>query len=175
MKVEEKVRITETKEYVIMKMVIKMKWVEKGRRFMQDRYGTDELYTFLLYIYVALLCFDLLFHNWILSIVVIVEFTIMFYRVFSKNKKRRRKENELYLKIKEKLVAPFLSLQRRWKDKDTLIYKKCSRCKTTLRIPLPSERGIKHVTCPKCKKRLTVLCLRKVKVEIFNKDGKRKK
>ncbi len=142
---------------------------------MIGRYGTDELYTFLLYLYVILLCADILIHHWLLSILVVLEFTLLFYRVFSKNKKRRRRENEIYLKIREKLLSPFSSWKRQWKDRDTLIYKKCHHCKTTLRIPLPIKRGIKHVTCPKCKRRLTVLCLRKVKVEIFSKDGKRKK
>ena len=41
---------------------------------------------------------------------------------------------------------------------------------TILRLPLPSKRGIKHVKCPKCGKRLTVVALRKLKVEVIRKD-----
>ncbi len=144
-------------------------------RFLEGRYGFDDLYRFLLYLYVILLCFDILLHNPILSVLVVLEFTVMFYRVFSKNKKRRRRENEIYLHIRGKLFSPFQTMKRNWQDRETLIYKKCRHCKTTLRLPLPSERGIHHVTCPKCKKKLTVLCLRKMKVEIYTKEGKRKR
>ncbi len=149
--------------------------MDKVYRILAGRYGFDSFFTFLLYVYVILLCISILIHHWIFDLLVIIVFIIMFYRVFSKNIDRRRKENEMYLKTKEKILKPFLNFQRRWKDRHTLIYKKCHKCKTVLRIPLPSERGIKHVTCPKCKKRLTVLCLRKEKVEIFSKDGKRKR
>ena len=40
-------------------------------------------------------------------------------------------------------------IKRNMNDKDH-IYKKCSKCKTTLKLPIPYERGIKHTKCPKC-------------------------
>ena len=47
------------------------------------------------------------------------------------------------------------------------IYKKCPKCKTTLKLPIPYARGIKHTNCPKCKKRLTLFVLKKQKIEII--------
>ena len=58
------------------------------------------------------------------------------------------------------------NLKRNIKDKDH-IYKKCSKCKTTLKLPVPYERGIKHTKCPKCKKRISFLVLKKQKIEII--------
>ncbi len=57
-------------------------------------------------------------------------------------------------------------IKRNILDKDH-IYKKCPKCKTTLKLPIPYERGIKHTNCPKCKKRLTLFVLKKQKIEII--------
>ncbi len=149
--------------------------LDKIYRFLEGRYGFDDLYACLLYLYVILLCLSMITRHWIVEILMILVFVIMCFRVLSKNKKKRSQENERYLQIKDKFFHPFSSLKRQWKDRHTFVYKKCHKCKTVLRMPLPSERGIKHVHCPKCQKRLTVLCLRKEKVEIFTKDGKRKR
>ena len=151
-----------------------MKWINRFQNFMRERYGIDELYIFLLFCYLLISIIHLFFTHWTLSALSFAIFIIMFYRVFSKNIVMRQKENEWYLSCKRKVMKPFQNLKQRYHDRDTYIYKKCHACKTTLRLPLPSERGIKHVRCPKCKKRLTVLCFRKEKIEIFTKDGKRK-
>ena len=92
----------------------------------------------------------------------------MFYRFFSKNRSARIKENNIYLKIKKNIVRPFKTLIKNIKDKEH-IYKKCSKCGTTLKLPLPDKYGIKHTKCPKCKKKLNVLCLKKEKIEIITK------
>lgn len=144
-----------------------MKLAMKFYRFMIGRYGIDEFYYFFLYSYIILVCISLFLKVPYLFWIELVLFVIMFYRVFSKNISRRRKENATYLKVRNRILKPFQNKKRNWKDRNDYIYKKCHRCKTTLRIPLPSERGIKHTTCPKCKKKLTVFCLRKEKVEIL--------
>ena len=74
----------------------------------------------------------------------------MFYRFMSTNKSKRSKENEKYLKLKSRIIEYF---------KNEAIYKKCSKYK----------RGIKHAKCPTCGKRLTILCLKKQKIEIIRK------
>lgn len=148
-----------------------MKWIDKLYRFMYGRYGMDELYRFLLYLYIILVCISLFLKVPHLFFLELLVFLFMFYRVFSKDIKRRKKENKIYLDIRNKIVKPFQNMKRNWKDRNDFIYKKCHHCKTTLRLPLPSERGIKHVTCPKCKKSLRVLCLRKEKIEILKAKG----
>lgn len=97
----------------------------------------------------------------------------MIYRVFSKNINLRKKENKLYIKLKNKVTKPFINIKRNLNDKHH-VYVKCFKCKTTLKLPLPSKIGIKHAKCPKCKKRLTFFTFKKEKIEII-KDGKKYK
>lgn len=151
-----------------------MKFINKFSQFMIGRYGVDELYYFNIYLYVLLVLVDFLFKIPYFFFVELFVFVFTFFRVFSKNKKRRKKENQIYLKIRNFLLKPFQNIKRNWKDRKDYIYKKCHKCKTTLRLPIPTERGIKHVTCPKCKKKLTVLCLRKEKIEIIKANGEKR-
>ncbi len=144
-----------------------MKLIEKMYRLMIGRYGIDELYYFFLYLYIILVCMSLFLKIPYLFWIELFIFVIMFYRVFSRNINNRRKENKIYLKVRNIVFSPFKNVKRNWKDRNDFIYKKCHKCKTTLRLPLPSERGIKHVTCPKCKSKKKVLCLRKEKIQII--------
>ena len=68
--------------------------------------------------------------------------------------------------IKKCIIKPFDNI----KDKDK-VYRRCHKCHTMLKLPVPKKRGIKHSTCPKCKKRNTFLILKQVKIEIISKKG----
>lgn len=152
-----------------------MNFVNKIRNFMYERYGIDELYGFLFKLYILLLILDLFINSYVLMYVELFVVVIMLYRLFSKNITKRREENKKYLKLRNKITKPFKTIIKQVKDRDN-IYKKCSKCKTVLRLPLPSKRGIKHVKCPKCKKKLTVLALKKEKIEVIKSNkGKRGK
>ena len=94
----------------------------------------------------------------------------MIYRSISRNISKRRYENRIYLNIKKKILSPFKSFKRNIKDKN-YIYRKCKKCKKVLRLPIPYKRGIKHVKCPKCGNKLTVLVLRKEKIEVIRKKS----
>lgn len=139
-----------------------MKWLYKFNKFMIDRNGPDNLYNFLFFLYVILLFVNLFANSVIIFYVETLVIVFMFYRFFSKNVIRRRYENNLYLKIKDRIKHPFKTNN----DKDH-IYKKCHKCKTILRLPLPAERGVKNAKCPTCGNRVKFLCLRKQKVEII--------
>jgi len=143
-----------------------MKLRNKLINFMYGRYGVDELYKFLFTLYIITFIINIFLKNLIIDIISILIVVITFYRVFSKNIYKRSKENREYLKLKNKVLSPFQNIKRNLKDKDN-IYKKCPKCKTTLKLPLPDKRGIKHTKCPKCKKRLTLLILKKQKIEII--------
>lgn len=137
-------------------------------KFMYGRYGTDELNHFLLGLYVFSFFIQLFWRqNWIFLCEIILIFFI-FFRTFSKNIKARRKEKQVYLNIKNQIRRPFEMIIKNRKDKNH-IYKKCHHCKTVLRLPLPTKRGIKHTTCPNCKKKLTILALKYQKIEIITK------
>ena len=146
-----------------------MKFIEKIQKFMYGRYARiDELYKALLWLYIILLVVDLFLHSKILLIVKFIVATVLIYRFFSKNIYKRNNENQKYIKFRNKLLKPFSNIKRNIKDKDH-VYKKCSKCKTILKLPVPTERGIKHAKCPKCKKRVTLFTLKKLKVEVINK------
>ncbi len=144
-----------------------MNFIRKIISFMYGRYGVDDLYKFLFKCFFCLVLINLIFHNTILFYIELLIFVIMVYRVLSKNIYKRRRENEKFLNFKKKLLKPFSNIKRNYRDRKQYVYKKCHNCKTTLRLPLPSKRGINHVKCPECKKRLTVFSLRKEKIEII--------
>ena len=138
----------------------------KLQRFMYGRYGIDELYSFLLLVYVFIVVLNMFLNSKYLIIVEFFIVIIMFYRVFSKKIYKRSNENRMYLRFKNNILKPFRNIKRNIKDKDN-IYKKCRKCKRVLKLSRPYKGGIKHVKCPKCGKRLSVFVFRKQKVEII--------
>lgn len=149
-----------------------MNYINKLYKFMYGRYGIDNLYRFLGVIYLILILINIFIKSNILTVIELILVFIIIYRVFSKNITKRKKENELYLKIKNKIINIFNISKTKITKKEYHIYKKCPKCKTTLRLPLPEKRGIHHVKCPKCKKRITIFTLRKEKIEIIRKKAK---
>jgi len=144
-----------------------MKFINKIQKFMYGRYvRPDELHKFLFWLYVILFIINLFLNNKVLKVLELLIILIIFYRMFSKNIYKRNNENQKFLKIKNKLLKPFSNIRRNIKDKNH-IYKKCSKCKTVLKLPVPIERGIKHAKCPGCKKRVRVLALKRLKIEVI--------
>lgn len=143
-------------------------------KFMYGRYGIDELYKFLFWVYIVIFLINLFLKSNILSLIGTILVVVIIYRCFSKKIYQRKRENNLYLKLKKKFLKPFKNIIRNFKERKTTVYKKCRKCKTTLKLPLPSSRGICHAKCPECKNRVTFLCLRKEKVEIITDKGRGK-
>lgn len=144
-------------------------------RLMYGRYGVDELSKLLFCIYIIIFIIGLFFKNFILDMIGLLLLILVIFRFFSKNIYKRTKENQKYLKIKTKTLKPFKNIKRNFKERKESVYKKCHKCKTTLKLPLPYERGIKHTKCPTCKNKITFLCLRKQKIEIITNNGRMKK
>ena len=119
-----------------------------------------------------LICFVLLVINTFVSNNIIRLFevlliVIIFYRYMSKNIKLRKKENDKYLEIKDKIIKLFDYNKKKYKDRNTHMYKKCPKCKQKIRLPL--KKGKHTVKCPNCGNRFDVACHKdeKVKVEII--------
>ena len=72
----------------------------KLRTFMIGRYGIDDLYKVLLVIYTILILINIFIRSKIIAVIEVLLIIIMIYRVLSKNIYQRRKENDMYLKIK---------------------------------------------------------------------------
>lgn len=135
------------------------KFKNKLYRMMYGRYGGDTLNKVYLWAYVAvvvvysivamlvkdaktvallsLLC-------WMISLTLIV---LIFYRMFSRNIAKRRRENERFCGF-------FKLLRNRFRDRKTYVYRKCPKCKAVLR--LPKAKGKHTVVCPRCRERFHV-------------------
>lgn len=117
-------------------------------RFMNGRYGLDELYRFELYLFILLFVLQI-FTKWSgISILIWILFIFTFYRIFSRNIDRRRKENDQYLKMRNQLRNNLQLTRDRFRDRKTKVYRKCPQCNSVLR--LPREKGQHTVTCPHC-------------------------
>lgn len=134
----------------------------------------DELNRFLIIIDIILILLSIFIKAFLLDIFKFLFLAIIIFRVTSKNKIKRSKENKLFLKIIDTITKPFKNIVRNFKDRKTHVYKKCSKCKTTLKLPLAPSRGINHAKCPECGNRITIFTLRKrepekIKVEVIKK------
>ena len=79
-----------------------------------------------------------------LDVIELIVIILMFYRFFSKNIYNRNKENKAFLKIKRQTKNKFENIKNYFKETN-YIYKKCKKCKATLKFPMPYERGIKKL------------------------------
>jgi DNA-directed RNA polymerase subunit RPC12/RpoP len=134
----------------------------------------DELNRFLIIIDLILIIVSIFIKSFTLDLLKFLFLFLVIFRLTSKNKVQRTKENKTYLKIVKILTKPFTNIIRNFKDRKTHVYKKCHKCKTTLKLPLPKTRGINHAKCPECGNRVTLFTLRKkepekIKVEVIKK------
>ena len=120
----------------------------KMQSFMYGRYGFDEFSQFLSY--VALFCVIVGLFVWpgfFCGLAMALYFITMF-RCYSKNAAKRRKERDTYLRLTQPVRSWFSLQKRKWSDRKTHRYYKCSQCKGTLRVP--KGKGKIKIHCPKC-------------------------
>ena len=122
---------------------------------MQGRYGADRLHRILSWVYFAILIVSIFIARRadikIYYAVLLLGLAVLiydFFRVFSKNIDKRRKENERWLSFENKIKKRFRILRDRWKFRKTHVFKKCPKCKAVLR--LKRIKGTHRVTCPHC-------------------------
>ena len=128
---------------------------------MYGRYGGDTLNKVYLGIYVAVIIIysavsifvpsDATRTSAILTLCYILLSTflivIIFYRMFSRNIVKRRRENERFCGF-------FKLMKNKFRDRKTHVYRKCPKCKAVLR--LPKAKGKHVVVCPRCRERFDV-------------------
>ncbi len=91
---------------------------EKLYRFMQGRYGSDQLNRFLMILVV--LCFVLsLFGARVFYILGIALLAYAYFRMFSKNRYKRSAENSVYLRYEYKLKQKVASFTKNMKQRKT--------------------------------------------------------
>lgn len=130
------------------------------------RNGIDELGLFTIWIYIIISIINLVTNSFIGDLSALLLVVLILFRMLSKNITARQKENNIFKKITNFIFKPFENLKRNIKDKEH-VYKKCPKCKTVLKLPLPSKKGIQKAKCPKCKKSLTLFTFKEEKIEII--------
>lgn len=121
---------------------------DKLLRFMQGRYGTDQLSRFMMIFGLILLFISTIFPIKIIYLLSIILIIFSYYRIFSKNFQKRHRENEWFLKHFSSVYHFFPNLKRKLnRNKYYHIYK-CPKCKQKIRIP--KGKGKIQIKCPKC-------------------------
>ena len=125
-------------------------------RFMEGRYGADQLSRFLNFVAIALIVLSMIFGAFGLSVVysvlwwlAVLIMLIALWRMFSKNISKRYQANVKYLTIKNNVVSFFRRKSSRIKQLKTHCFFKCPKCGQVVRTP--KGKGSIRITCPKCR------------------------
>lgn len=120
---------------------------EKFYRFMQGRYGSDQLSRFLMFLVMVCLVFSLfgLRFFYVIGIALLI---YSYFRIFSKNLYKRRAENTAYLQCEYKLRQKTATWRRDMQQRKTHHIYRCPSCKQKIRVP--RGKGRIEIRCPKC-------------------------
>lgn len=122
-----------------------MEWL---RKFMQGRYGADQLSFTLLILSLVISLITSLFSIPLIALIGYIPLIFSLYRMLSKNISKRRKENQVFLKKYQPIESWCKKKVRRIKALKTHKYFKCPNCSQELRVP--RGKGKITITCPKC-------------------------
>ena len=89
----------------------------KLQRFLKERYKKDELYKFLITLCIVIIILNIFIKSRILDIVQMIILAIAILRYLSKDIKNRKRENEIYLDIKIKVLNKYNYQKRKFKDR----------------------------------------------------------
>jgi hypothetical protein len=121
---------------------------DKLVRFMNGRYGIDQLYYALFGTYFILIVANTFIRSTMIDILMWAVLIWMIFRILSRNVYQRRRENEKFMKIWNRIKAKGSLTIRRIKEIKTRRFRKCPHCKVVLR--LPRKTGKHTVECPCC-------------------------
>ena len=117
-------------------------------RFMQGRYGTDQLGMFTLITGLVLSLIASFARVPLLSFFGLGLYVLTLFRMLSRNKEARLKENRRYLAITGDIPVQCRQAWKRFKNRKDYKYFKCPNCKVLLR--LKRGCGEKEITCVRC-------------------------
>ena len=123
--------------------------MEKIRRYMQGRYGMDELSKFLMAISIVMIIMASLTRNSIVNLVSFILIGFVYYRMFSKNFYKCSLQNQKYLTLRNRLMGSWQNRISRFKQRKIYSFYDCPECRQKVRIP--KGKGKVQITCPKCK------------------------
>ena len=120
----------------------------KFSQFMYGRYGTDSLNRFIISVWLIESILNLFLHSVILYLFGTFLCILVFFRMFSKNIVKRRRENALWYEFTVKLKKSFRLLTIRFRDRNVSHFFKCPKCKAPIRMP--KKVGKFNIRCTKC-------------------------
>lgn len=120
---------------------------EKFYRFMQGRYGIDQLNSFLMIVCVICFIVNMFIGSIVLTFIAYGTWLFVIFRMFSKNIYTRNRENDKYLNFFSPL-SRWLKLKLMSKQDPSNKYFSCPKCKQMVRVP--KGHGTVVVTCPNC-------------------------
>ena len=127
---------------------------DKFNKFMQGRYGVDELSRFTMGVALALII-QTMFVNIVnrsvgsvLDFLGIAAIVYAYFRIFSRNIQQRYAENQKYLQMTSKLRLRFNKEKNLMKQRKTHHIYACPGCGQKIRIP--RGKGKIEIECPKC-------------------------
>lgn len=122
---------------------------ERMARFMQGRYGNDQLNNFLLGLSLALIIIDLFARTHVMYFLGILCLVWSYVRMFSRRIGKRSAENRWYLSRTQGIRNFFAKKKRLRAMKKAYHLCKCPSCRQQIRVP--KGKGQLEVTCPKCR------------------------
>lgn len=127
-------------------------------RFFSGRYGADALYYFTFVLSLLLILSNVFVRSFVASLIIYAVAVGLLawatFRSFSRNIYKRRKENETFIKIKNKIFSPFVLAKNKIRDRKTHKYIKCKKCRAVIRVKrIPGEH---FLHCPKCSEEIKV-------------------
>ena len=127
---------------------------DKFNKFMQGRYGVDELSRFTMgaaLVLIILTMFITMFNRNLGSIfdfLGIAAIVYAYFRIFSRNIQQRYAENQKYLQMTSKLRLRFNKEKNLMQQRKTHHIYSCPGCGQKVRIP--RGKGKIEIECPKC-------------------------
>ena len=129
-----------------MRFFDQLRW--RLRQLMQGRYGADKLTQAQLWAGIGLYVLNLFFRWSVLTFVSLGLYGWAVFRMFSRNRLARAKENQKFLEGWYKLKAKPAQFKLRWQNRKEYKYFHCPKCHTVLRAKRGT--GKRSITCPKC-------------------------
>lgn len=121
---------------------------EKIGRFMQGRYGMDDLGRFLMIVILVLMAASVIFRSMILNWLVVGGLVYEYFRMLSRNISSRYEENQKFLNLKYRMKAKRnTGFKGASQDASVKIFK-CPACGQKVRVP--RGKGKISIHCPKC-------------------------
>ena len=118
-------------------------------RFMQGRYGNDQLNRFILGASFVVLLSSVVSGWKILYSIGLLFMILSYVRLFSRNIADRYQENQKYIQLKQRFLSVFKNKGNHFKQRKNYRFFRCPSCKQKVRVP--RGKGKIEISCPKCR------------------------